>query len=86
MFYVYILQSLKDRKMYVGYTNDLKRRIAEHNDGKNFSTASRRPFNLIYYEAYIDKKDAERREKFFKTGWGRRYINKSLENYFTSKT
>ena len=72
--------------MYIGYTNDLKRRLKEHNEGKNFSTAPRKPFKLIYYEAYLNKEDAKERERFFKTGWGRQYLKKKLKNYFSSKT
>lgn len=82
MYYVYILQSLKDKKLYVGFTDDLKRRLNEHNEGLSFSTKGRRPFILIYYEAYIDRKDAIARERFFKTGWGRNYIKRILRNYF----
>lgn len=62
MFYVYILRSLKDRNLYTGSTNDLKRRLAEHNGGKVFSTKERVPFELIYYEAYKSEKDARHRE------------------------
>ncbi|MFZ2521883.1 MAG: GIY-YIG nuclease family protein [Minisyncoccia bacterium] len=51
MFYVYILKSEKDNNLYTGYTNDLKRRLIEHNSGKSKSTKSRKPFELIYYEA-----------------------------------
>ncbi len=85
MYYVYILQSLKDDKLYVGYTNDLRQRLTTHNQRKNFSTAPRAPFSLIYYEAYINKNDVKTREKFFKTGWGRGYIKKILKNYYLTK-
>ena len=66
MFYVYILRSEKDNNLYTGYTNDLKRRLEEHNSGKNRSTKSRTPFTLVYYEAYKSQKDATRREKMLK--------------------
>ena len=66
MYYVYVLSSLKDKDMYVGYTSDLKRRLSEHNEGKSFSTAPRKPFKLVYYEAYMSKRDAERRERGLK--------------------
>jgi len=82
MYYVYILQSLKDKKLYVGFTYDLRKRLKEHNDGLSFSTRGRRPLNLIYYEAYRNKNDAMVREKFLKTGWGRNYIQRALKNYF----
>jgi putative endonuclease len=55
MFFVYILKSKKDDNLYVGYTNDLRRRIEEHNLGFNQSTRLRKPFKLIYYEAYFSK-------------------------------
>jgi len=82
----FILESLKDGKFYTGYTNDLKRRLREHNEGKIFFTVPRRPFKLVYYEAYLHKEDAKEREKFFKTGWGRQYVQKKLKYYFASKT
>ncbi len=85
MYYVYILRSSKDKKLYVGYTDDLKKRLTMHNEGKNFSTAPRRPFSLIYYEAYLNKEDAKEREKFFKTGWGRGYLKKVLKHYYSTK-
>jgi len=66
MFYLYLLKSEKDGNLYIGSTNDLERRIAEHNEGKVFSTKARRPFELIYYEAYRSEKDARHREKNLK--------------------
>jgi putative endonuclease len=62
MFYVYILKSLKDDNLYIGSTNDLKRRMEEHNSGKVFSTKIRRPFKLVYYEAYLSEQAARKRE------------------------
>lgn len=62
MFYVYILKSKKDKYLYTGSTNDLTKRFAEHNAGKVFSTKSRGPFELIYYEAYKAEEDARKRE------------------------
>lgn len=62
MFYTYVLKSQKDGKMYIGSTNDLKRRLLEHNNGKSFSTKNRRPLILIYYEAYYSLSDARTRE------------------------
>jgi len=78
MFYVYIIKSLVDNKLYIGYSKDLKNRLKEHNSGQNLSTKTRRPFKLIYYEAHLSKEDAEAREEFFKTGWGRNYIKRNL--------
>ena len=83
MHYVYVLQSLKTKNwFYKGATSNLKRRIKEHNAGKNFSTAPHVPFNLIYYEAYILKEDAEAREKYLKTSMGKRVIKKQLTHFF----
>jgi putative endonuclease len=62
MFYVYILKSLKDDKLYIGSTNDLKRRLSEHNNGLNRSTKARRPFEIRYYEACFSNNDARKRE------------------------
>lgn len=62
MFYFYILGSHKDNELYYGSTNDLKRRVIEHNSGKVLSTKSRRPFKLLYYEAYTTEGEARKRE------------------------
>lgn len=62
MHYVYILKSLRDGKLYIGSTNDLRRRFAEHNAGVVPSTKTRRPFELRYYEAYASKRDSRGRE------------------------
>ncbi|MDP3646342.1 MAG: GIY-YIG nuclease family protein, partial [bacterium] len=62
MFYVYVIRSLKDRKSYIGSTTDLKRRMKEHSDGEVRSTKPRRPFELMYYEAYKIERDARVRE------------------------
>lgn len=81
MHFLYILHSLKDGNFYTGITSDLERRVKEHEAGKNFSTAPRRPLMLIYYEAYLLKEDAEARERYLKTSMGRRVIRKQLANY-----
>lgn len=85
MFYVYILQSIKDNKLYIGYTKDLKNRFLQHNKGLVESTKKRRPFNLIYYESYKNQQDALDREHSFKNS-GSVYnslikrIKRSIEN------
>ncbi|NCO44877.1 GIY-YIG nuclease family protein, partial [Candidatus Wolfebacteria bacterium] len=63
---MYIIKSLKDGKLYFGSTSDLKKRLKEHNSGLNQSTKSRRPFKLVYYEAYVSKEDAKQREQNLK--------------------
>lgn len=82
-YYIYVLQSKKDDKFYVGCTNNLSRRITEHMNGKVYSTKDRLPIKLIYYEFCLDQKDAYEREKYLKTAWGKRYIKNRLRNYLT---
>jgi putative endonuclease len=85
MFYVYILESVRNDTLYIGYTNDLKRRIEEHNGGLNTSTKHARPWKLIYYEACLKEKDAKRRENYFKTTSGRRAFKLRLREHFYCK-
>ncbi|MCJ7778124.1 MAG: GIY-YIG nuclease family protein [Sedimentisphaerales bacterium] len=85
-YYVYVLRSEKDGNHYVGYTNDIKRRLEEHNCGKVPSTKSRNPLKLIYWEGCLNQKDATRREKYLKTAWGKRYIKNRLREYFAKFT
>ena len=88
-YYVYVLLSQKDGLFYTGYTENLKKRLKEHNAGYVKSTERRRPFRLIYFEACSDRKDALRREKYLKTTYGKRYIKNRLsnflQNYYTGK-
>ena len=81
-YYVYILLSEKDGNFYTGYTDDLNKRIKEHNNGKVPSTKNRRPLQLIYYEACLNQQDALRREKYLKTTYGKRYLKNRLKIYF----
>jgi len=78
MYYVYVLFSEKLKKRYVGLTNDLRRRFAEHNKGASDFTNRGKPWKLLYYEAFIDKKDAEREEIFLKMGKGRERLDTVL--------
>jgi len=79
MFYVYVLKSEKDQKLYIGFSTDLRKRVEFHNLGLNNSTACRRPLKLIYYEGYIYEKDARIRERFLKSGRGHEVLYKQLE-------
>lgn len=81
-YYVYILLSEKDKKRYIGYTGDLRKRVKEHKDGIVASTRYRRELKLIYYEACLNVEDARRREKYLKSQWGYRFINKRLKNFY----
>ena len=80
MYYFYILRSLKNKKLYLGYTPDLKRRLTSHNNGKNMATKAHTPYELIYYSAFKSKKDALECEKYFKTTAGWRRIKQMLKN------
>ena len=82
MYYVYVLHSNHDQGLYIGYSADLKRRLNEHNEGKSISTKARRPWRLVYYEAYVDERDALGREEFLKSGAGRRFLQKQCRHYF----
>lgn len=84
-YYVYILQSLKIDWIYVGSTSDLRQRFKSHNDGENLSTKNYAPFRLIFYEAYLSKRDALRREEYFKTTKGKTTLRAMLKEYFSSK-
>ncbi len=79
MFYVYVLQSEKDKKLYTGCTTDLRERFKQHTMGQVTSTKGRTPFTLIYYEACLDKKDAYDREHYLKSGPGKRYLKNRLK-------
>jgi len=84
MFYTYVLMSEMDGDLYIGYTQDLKKRFEEHQLGRVLSTAPRRPLKLVYYEACIDENDAKAREKSLKTGYGRKYIKRRIASYLSS--
>lgn len=74
MYYVYILKSQKNGKLYKGFTSDLKRRINEHNSGNSKFTSANGPWKLIYYEGFISETDARREEIFLKSGKGKERI------------
>ena len=79
-FFVYTLFSLKDRKLYIGYSENLNDRINEHFKGRVRATKTRLPLILIQYEAFSNKNDAKTREKFLKSGFGRSQLKKALQN------
>jgi putative endonuclease len=74
VYYTYVLRSKLDNKLYIGSTSNLKNRILQHNNGEVESTKDRRPLDLIYYEACLTEIKAQKREKYFKTGFGRRFL------------
>ena len=82
MYFVYILQSLKNSKSYVGMTTkDPNKRLEEHNIGSNTWTKLNAPFKLVYYESYYCKKDALHRENFLKSGIGKKLKNIILKEF-----
>ena len=81
-YYVYILESLMDKKRYIGFTTNFRKRLEAHNNGLSFSTKSRKPFKLIYIEGCLNYNDARRREHYLKTTGGRRFLAKRLIEYY----
>ncbi|MCX6764306.1 MAG: GIY-YIG nuclease family protein [Candidatus Nealsonbacteria bacterium] len=81
MFYTYLLESNIDKSWYIGYTKDLRERFLSHNKGENIATKNKKPWRLIYYEAYINIIDAKKREKFLKSGSGRKFLKRQISNY-----
>ena len=83
MWFVYVIQSKKGKNWYTGCTNDLRKRLKEHNKSLVFSTKGRGPFELIYYEACLNKDDAFAREKYLKSGMGKRYLKNRLKRFLS---
>lgn len=84
MYYVYLLENKKDQSWYIGYTSNLKRRLKEHQSGHGSQTTGiKSGWHLIYYEAYMNEKDAKGRERFLKSGSGRRFLKKQILNYLS---
>lgn len=80
MYYTYVLLSAKDKKLYIGYSPDLKQRLKKHTTGKVDATRHRLPMKLIYYEAHLNQSDALRREKYFKTNKGKTTLKQMLHD------
>jgi len=81
-YYVYVLHNKNKRFIYIGYTENLKKRLEEHNSGKSKSTKPYIPLDLIFYEAYKNIKDAKRREEYLKTNRGKTTLRTMLKKYF----
>jgi len=81
MYYVYVLRSSKSGRLYTGYTHDLRKRFKEHAQGKSTYTSTHGPYELIYYEACIHEGDAMAREKYLKSGMGKRYLKNRLKRF-----
>jgi putative endonuclease len=86
MWYTYVLESETDKKHYTGVTNDLNRRLEEHNAKQGgVYTSKNGPFRIIFYEAYLDKKDASKAELFYKSGYGREVLKGKIFYYLNNK-
>jgi len=84
MYYVYVLESLKNGNLYFGFTYNIKFRLERHNSGKVVSTKSYIPWKVIFFEGYVCKSDALRREKYFKTQKGKTTIKYMLKDYLNN--
>jgi putative endonuclease len=80
MYYAYILQSLKDKRTYAGYCEDIDKRLAVHNSGKVKATKNRRPFIILMTEQFQTEKEAKDREKYWKSGSGRRRLKQLFKH------
>ena len=83
MNYVYVLRSQKNDEWYTGSTTDLRKRFRQHNDGKSGYTRKNKPYEIIYYEACINEQDARLREKYLKSGMGKRYFKNRLKRFLS---
>ena len=83
MYYTYVIQNQKSKYWYTGSTNDLRKRLKQHNGGKSTWTKARGPWDLIYYEASLNEQDARSREKYLKTGMGKRYLKNRLRRFLS---
>jgi putative endonuclease len=77
-YYTYVLKSIRDGNLYIGWTHNLRRRLDKHNKGQVNSTKLRRPFRLVYFEACLSKDKAIKREKSLKTGYGRKFLKSRI--------
>ncbi len=84
-YYVYILHNKHKDFIYIGYTENLRQRLKDHNSGFSSSTKAYVPLDLIHYEAYKNMKDAKRREKYLKLNKGKTTLMTMLKEYFQIK-
>jgi len=77
-YYTYVLKSLRDNELYIGWADDLKERVDNHNKGQVNATKPGLPMKLIYYEACLSKENAMKREKVLKTGFGRKFLKNRI--------
>jgi putative endonuclease len=80
IYFTYVLVSEMDKSWYIGYSSNLEKRLIDHNSGKTITTNRKKPWKILYYEASFNKEDAIAREKYLKSGMGRRYLKNRLKN------
>ncbi len=78
MYYTYVIQSVSYPRRYKGSCENLNVRLSDHNAGKTKSTKGFRPWEIVYFESFDTRQDAIKRERYFKTAAGRRYINNKI--------
>ena len=83
MYYVYVLRNDESGRLYTGYTSDLRKRLTEHNSKKPGYTSYSGPYELIYYEGSLNMIDAQAREKYLKSGMGKRYLKNRLKRFLS---
>ena len=83
MWYTYLLKSKKNGDWYTGVTNNLRKRLWQHNNGKSSYTKSRGPYTLLYYEACYNEDDARAREKYLKSGMGKQYLKNRIKRFLS---
>ena len=81
MYYVYVLRSINFERNYIGFTSNIENRLKQHNSGKTPSTKPYKPWRLLFYETFLIREDALKREKFLKSGVGREYIKKQMASW-----
>ncbi len=80
MYFVYVIKSQVDQRLYKGLTKNIQVRVDEHNSGKTKSTRPYKPWELVYYEKFVTLDEARRREKYFKSGIGREFLKNKLDS------
>ena len=82
MYYTYVIEN-RNKRWYTGFTSDLWKRFSEHNTGKSNYTKHKGPYKLVYYEACLKEEDARSREKYLKSGMGKRYLKNRLKRFLS---
>src|SRR5438045_7276227 len=85
MHYVYVLRSTSDDGFYIGYSTNLRKEFKQHVQGDSFATSYRGPWKLIYYAAYLERDDALGRERYLKSGSGRKFLKTQLRHYLDKR-